>query len=86
MKIIALGLVAAFALAGCSMESKTVEQSTTPSAGPTQAALSYPAHNMAEYDSAMQQADDHCYKGEDLRRAHYLDRDLETAHFACQYK
>jgi PBP1b-binding outer membrane lipoprotein LpoB len=86
MKIIALGLVAAFALAGCSMESKTVEQSTTPSAGPTQAALSYPAHNMAEYDSAMQQADDHCYKQEDLRRAHYVDRDFETAHFECQYR
>jgi glutamine cyclotransferase len=85
MKMIGLGLAAALALAGCSMESKTVEQSTAPSAGP-QAALSYPAHNMAEFDSAVQQADDHCYKGEDLRRAHYLDRDLETAHFACQYK
>jgi hypothetical protein len=76
-----IAIAALLALAGCSMETKTVEQSTAPSAGA--APLTYPAHNMAEFDTAMAAADDHCYKQEDLRRAHYVDRTLEDAHFEC---
>jgi PBP1b-binding outer membrane lipoprotein LpoB len=84
MKTIALSVAVALALAGCSMETKTVEQSTNPAAGA--APMSYPAHNMSEFDSAMQQADDSCYKGHDLERAKYVDRTLETASFACAAK
>ena len=76
-----IGVVAVLALAGCSMETKTVE-STAPAAGAA-APMTYPAHNMAEFDAAMTAADDHCYKQEDLRRAHYVDRTLEEAHFEC---
>lgn len=81
MKIIGLGVLAALAVAGCSMETKTVEQSTNPSAGA--APLSYPARNMAEYDAAAAQADDWCYKQHDLDRAVYVDRTFDTAHFEC---
>lgn len=76
-----IAVAAVLALAGCTMETKTVEQSTAPSAGA--APLTYPAHNMAEFDTAMAAADDHCYKQEDLRRAHYVDRTLEEARFEC---
>jgi outer membrane murein-binding lipoprotein Lpp len=81
MKIIGFGVIAALALAGCSMESKTVEQSTAPSAGA--APMSYPAHNMAEFDAAATAADDTCYKQHDLERAKYVDRTFETANFEC---
>ena len=81
MKTIGLGVVAALALAGCSMQSKTVEQSTSPAAGP--APLTYPAHNMAEFDKARQEADDHCYKQEKLLRAHYVDRTVDEVRFDC---
>lgn len=84
MKTIVLCAVAALALAACSTETKTVEQSTSPAAGA--APMSYPAHNMAEFDSAMQQADDSCYKGHNLERAKYVDRTLETASFECVAK
>jgi hypothetical protein len=80
MKTIGLGLIAALALAGCSMESKTVEQSTNPSAGA--APLTYSARNMVEFDSAKTQADDWCYHNH-LERAAYVDRTLDTAHFEC---
>ena len=83
MKIIGLSLAAtaALALVGCTMETKTVEQSTAPSAGG--APLSYPATNMAEYDAAAAQADDWCYKQHDLDRAIYVDRTFDTARFEC---
>jgi hypothetical protein len=85
MKMIGFGLAAALALAGCSMESKTVEQSTAPSAGP-QAALSYPAHNMAEFDSAMQQADDHAATRRGSAARPLPGSRFGNGPFACQYK
>jgi len=83
MKTLAgIGIVALLVLAGCSTETKTVEQSTAPSAGAA-APMAYPAHNMVEFDTAMASADDHCYKQENLMRAHYVDRTPDEAHFTC---
>jgi PBP1b-binding outer membrane lipoprotein LpoB len=81
MKTLAVCIVAALALAGCSTQTATVEQSTSPAAGAEP--LAFPAHNMAEFDAAMGEADDYCYKQNDLRRAHYVDRTFETARFEC---
>lgn len=82
MKIIGIGLIAvAAALAGCTMETQTVEQSTSPAAG--EPPLSYPAQNMAEFDTAMNTADEYCYEQRDLMRARYVDRTWETARFEC---
>jgi hypothetical protein len=81
MKTLTLGVVAAIALAGCTMQSKTVEQSTSPAAGP--ATMSYPAHNMAEFDKAKLEAEDQCYKQQKLLHAHYVDRTLDEARFDC---
>ena len=82
MKIgIGIVVIAAF-VAGCTASSSNgPEQATNPAAGGP--GLSYPAHNMAEFDTAMNNADDHCYKEGNLTRAHYVDRDFETAHFVC---
>ena len=68
----AIGIVALAALvAGCTASSSnSPEQSTNPAAGGP--GLTYPAHNMAEFDAAMIAADDHCYKEEDLKRAQYV--------------
>ena len=80
---IAIGIIAVAAMVvGCTASSSNgPEQSMQPAAGGP--GLTYPAHNMAEFDTAMNNADDHCYKEENLARAHYVDRDFETAHFEC---
>ncbi len=79
MKTIAIGLVAAaVALAGCTASSP--EQAMAPAAGDP---LTYPAVNMAEFDTARSEADDYCYKKNDLRRAVYVSRTYETAKFEC---
>jgi hypothetical protein len=80
MKTIAIGLIAAAALlAGCTASSTSPEQATAPAAG---APLTYPAHNMVEFEAASE-ADDYCYKKNDLRRAVYVNRTYETANFEC---
>src|SRR5262245_20652941 len=62
MKTIAIGLIAAAAaLAGCTASSP--EQSMAPAAGQP---LTYPAHNMGEFEAARTEADDYCYKKSDL--------------------
>ena len=80
MRAFIFGATATLALAGCTVENSTVEQSTNPAAGP--APLSYSARNMAEFDSAKEQADAWCYKNH-LERAAYVDRTPDTAHFEC---
>jgi hypothetical protein len=82
MKIIGLGFAAALALAGCTTQTETTEQSMAPAAGP-EATLTYPANNMGEFEAARMAADNHCYKEEDLRRAQYVDRTADEAHFEC---
>jgi hypothetical protein len=76
-----IGVAAAIALAGCSMQTETVEESTSPA--PWRPPLTYDAHNMAEFDAAMIAADDYCYKENDLKRARYADRTFEAARFEC---
>ena len=79
---IAIGIVVIAALvAGCTASSTSPEQSMKPAAGGP--GLTYPAHNMAEFDTAMNNAEDHCYKEENLTHAKYVDRTAETAHFEC---
>jgi ABC-type glycerol-3-phosphate transport system substrate-binding protein len=81
MKTIAIGLIAAAAaLAGCSGSSPSPEQAMAPAAGPP---LTYPAHNMGEFDAANAEADNYCYKKNDLKRAVYASRTFETASFVC---
>lgn len=67
-------------IAGCTASSSP-EQSTNPAGGAEP--LIYPAHNMAEFESARNEADDFCYKKNDLKRARYLDRTFEAATFEC---
>jgi hypothetical protein len=38
---------------------------------------------MAEYDAAEQAADDICCKKNDLKRAKYVDRTIDTVNFEC---
>jgi hypothetical protein len=81
MKTIAIGLIsAAAALAGCTASSTSPEQAMAPAAG---APLTYPAHNMGEFEAARTEADDYCYKQNDLKRAVYTSRTFETANFEC---
>jgi hypothetical protein len=51
-----------------------------PAAGPP---LTYPAHNMGEFEAANAEADNYCYKKNDLKRAVYASRTFETASFVC---
>jgi len=82
MKTIAIGLIAAAAvLAACTASSP--EQATAPAAGQP---LTYPAHNMSEFESAQAQAEDYCYKKNDLQHAVYASRTYETASFECAAK
>jgi hypothetical protein len=82
MKTIAIGLIAAAAaLAGCTASSP--EQTMAPAAGQP---LTYPAHNMGEFEAARTEADDYCYKKNDLKRAVYASRTLESASFECAAK
>lgn len=84
MKTIAIGLIAAAAaLAGCTASSTSPEQATAPAAGQP---LTYPAHNMGEFEAARTEADDYCYKKNDLKRAAYASRTFETASFECASK
>jgi ABC-type glycerol-3-phosphate transport system substrate-binding protein len=84
MKTIAIGLIAAAAaLAGCSASSPSPEQAMAPAAGPP---LTYPAHNMGEFEAANTDADNYCYKKNDLKRAVYASRTFETASFVCASK
>ena len=79
MKTIAIGLIAAAAaLAGCTASSP--EQTMAPAAGQP---LTYPAHNMGEFEAARTEADDYCYKKNDLKRAKYVDRTIDTVNFEC---
>jgi hypothetical protein len=84
MKTIAIGLIAmAAVLAGCAASSTSPEQAMAPAAGEP---LSYPAHNMSEFEAARSEADDYCYKKSDLKRAAYVSRTYETASFECVSK
>jgi hypothetical protein len=83
MKTIAIGLIAAAALlAGCTASSSP-EQAMAPAAGDP---LTYPATNMGEFEAARSEADDYCYKKNDLKRAVYVSRTYETAKFDCASK
>ncbi|MCI0429490.1 MAG: hypothetical protein L0210_02960 [Rhodospirillales bacterium] len=84
MKTIAIGLIAAAAaLAGCTASTTSPEQAMAPAAGEP---LTYPANNMGEFEAARSEADDYCYKKNDLRRAVYVSRTFETANFECVSK
>lgn len=84
MKTIAIGLIAAAAaLAGCAASSPSPEQAMAPAAGPP---LTYPAHNMGEFEAARTEADNYCYKKNDLKRGVYASRTYETASFVCASK
>ena len=84
MKTIAIGLIAAAAaLAGCSASSTSPEQAMAPAAGDP---LTYPATSMGEFEAARSEADDYCYKKNDLKRAVYVSRTYETAKFDCASK
>ena len=63
--------------------STSLEQSATPAAGEFQ---TYDAHNMGEFDAARNEADDYCYKENDLKRAAYVSRTFEKASFVCVLK
>ena len=76
MRSILVCFVAALALAGCE-----VHQAAAPAAAPPP--MPYPVKNMAEYDAAEQAADDICYKKNDLKRAKYVDRTIDTVNFEC---
>ncbi len=63
--------------------STSPEQSMTPAAGEP---LTYDAHNMSEFDAARKEADDYCYKENDLTRGAYVSRTFEKASFECVSK
>ena len=63
--------------------STSLEQSTAPAAGEF---LTYDAHSMGEFDAARHEADDYCYKENDLKRAAYVSRTFEKASFECVLK
>ena len=63
--------------------STSLEQSMTPAAGEP---LAYDARNMSEFDTAKKEADDYCYKENDLKRAVYVSRTFEKASFECVLK
>jgi len=77
-------VVAAAALAGCTVKHTTVEESTAPSAGGK--VLTYEVRNMTDFDAAKSMAESTCrsqYGG----AAHYLDRtpgpNGDTVRFEC---
>ena len=70
-----IGIVAALALVGCGTHQ------ATPPAAPVPVA--YPVKNMSEFDAAEQAADDKCSKKNDLKRAQYVDRTLDSVNFEC---
>jgi len=77
-------LVLAAALAGCTVESTTVEESATPSAGGN--VLTFEVRDMTDFDAAKSRAESVCrsqYGGV----AHYLDRtpgpNGDTVRFEC---
>jgi hypothetical protein len=78
MKTMAIALIAAATLAGCTASS-TPEQAMQPAAGKP---LTYDAHTMTEFDSAKEQANDYCHRYEN-ERAVYVDRTLDSVHFEC---
>ena len=55
--------------------STSLEQSISPAAG---GPLTYDAHNIGEFDAARKEADDYCYKENDLKRAAYV-RDIRES-------
>jgi hypothetical protein len=63
--------------------STSPEQSMTPAAGEL---LTYDAPSMGAFDAARKEADDYCYKENDLKRAAYVSRTLEKASFECVLK
>jgi hypothetical protein len=75
MKAIGFFIVAALALSSCAGHKANPPPEQTPAA--------YPAKNMSEFDASAQTADDHCYKDENLMRAKYVDRTIDTANFVC---
>ncbi|HUL07233.1 MAG TPA: hypothetical protein VLV76_12935 [Candidatus Acidoferrum sp.] len=75
MKAICLCVVAALVVSGCAGH-----KANPPTA---QAPIAYSAKNMAEFDASAAKADDHCYKDENLMRAQYMDRTLDSANFQC---
>lgn len=75
MKAICLCVVAAFVISGCAGHKANPPEAQAP--------IAYPAKNMAEFDASAASADDHCYKAENLMRAQYMDRTLESANFEC---
>jgi hypothetical protein len=81
---VGIGIVAIAALVvGCSASSTSPEQSMAPAAGEP---LTYDAHNMGEFEAARNEADDYCYKKNDLKRAAYVNRTFEKASFECVSK
>ena len=80
---VGIGIVAVAALVvGCSASSTSPEQSMAPAAGEP---LTYDAHNMGEFEAARNEADDYCYKKNDLKRAAYVSRTFENASFRLAF-
>ena len=77
MKSIFVCVVAALALGGCE-----AHQAAAPAAAAPPMPYN-PVMNMAEYDAAEQAADDICFKKNDLKRAKYVDRTIDTVNFEC---
>jgi hypothetical protein len=84
MKIAVPMLIAAGVLAGCTVKSTTVEESTAP--GASGKLLSYEVHNMSDFDAAKNQAESTCraqYGGV----ARYVDRTVtptgDIVRFEC---
>jgi hypothetical protein len=81
---IAMLVVAAAALAGCTVEHTTVEETTAPAAGGKM--LTFEVHNMADFDAAKSKAESTC-RAQYGAPAHYVDRIIgpngDEVHFAC---
>ena len=86
MKIAGIAFIAATAvLIGCTAQTKTVEQSTAPSAGGDM--MTFTVHSMADFDSAKLKADQTCKERGMAMAAHYVDRtpseNGDTVRFQC---
>jgi len=87
MKIVGIAFIAATAvLIGCTTETKTVEQSTAPSAGGDM--MTFTVHNMDDFDAAKLKANQACTKSGMNSYAHYVDRTMsptgDTVRFQCR--
>ena len=80
----AILVMAAVAIAGCTVEHTTVEESTAPAAGGKM--LTYEVRSMADFDAAKSTAESTC-RAQYGAPAHYVDRVIgptgDTVRFEC---